>query len=587
MTRRMHNKIGLQKRTSLPGIPGGPAIVALTALVTLAACERSAPPAPVAVPQPVAVAPASALHAAFIPTQADLARFNAEGPDPTLRKIAAVDYYLHYRLMQATGIEKELGGEDKAIAALKALGEEYERRMRIAEIETPKMVRTAAFTGEGMSAGFIGMGMGSFLGIVSGGISSALVGSMSDAELAELNQKGGLKFGDNSGSAHFQFDQDGSMTQSMEFEVNTNGISGKVKMKSRMSACPDADGKVTVDIDVDSQMSVSGKPGSGGFVHSSFKYERYLDDDAHLIESADGAASSNHIRMGGFENFQSQTFDVTTGNERGGKPIFVENAESGFSIFQMDEVRKAMKLVEATDFLQAIVAESMLRGSGTQSGSPWESGRCIDLKVSSSPAKRKGARPNTAFDLEAAPRAKSGGASVGGTVTATLNGGASLQPASGKVPADAKYGYTGPTKKDESATVDFEARSKRGVGRATLEFDTKQLAGYRIEGGADEFHGTGLACDLAAQFFVEGGGNTVRFEPASATGGRYSYSGKMSGFEVWGHGTYTVKYHDDVAVSITATGPGNVKTPIGTQTRVGTEKYSLTPASREECAEEG
>src|SRR5688572_29815904 len=118
----------------------------------------------------------------------------------------------------------------------------------------------------------------------------------------------------------------------------------------------------------------------------------------------------------------------------------------------MDEVENAMKLVQATDFLQTIVAESMLRGVGAQSGSPWESGRCIDLKVSSSPAKRKGIRPNTAFDLEALPRAKSDGASVGGTVTATLNGEASLQPASGKVRADAKYGYAGPTEKDKTAS---------------------------------------------------------------------------------------------------------------------------------------
>ena len=77
----------------------------------------------------------------------------------------------------------------------------------------------------------------------------------------------------------------------------------------------------------------------------------------------------------------------------------------------------------------------------------------------------------------------------------------------------------------------------------------------------------------------------MRFEPESASGGRYSYSGNMSGFEVWGKGTYTVKYNGDVAVSITATGPGNVKTPIGTQTGVDSEKYALTPASREECAD--
>ena len=55
----------------------------------------------------------------------------------------------------------------------------------------------------------------------------------------------------------------------MEFDVNESGLNGKVKMKSKMAACPDADGKVTVDIEVDSQMSVSGKPGTGGSVHTT------------------------------------------------------------------------------------------------------------------------------------------------------------------------------------------------------------------------------------------------------------------------------------------------------------------------------
>ena len=199
----------------------------------------------------------------------------------------------------------------------------------------------------------------------------------------------------------------------MEFEVNKNGINGKVKMKSKMSACPDPDGKVTVDIDVDSQMSVSGKPGSGGFVHSTFKYERYLNDDARLIDTADGAASSNHIRMGGFENFQSQTFEVTTGHARGGKEIFMEHAESGFNIFELDEVRKAVKLVEATDFLQTIVAESMLRGMGAQNGSPWESGRCIDLKASTVLPNARNP-PEYRLRSRGQPRAKSDGALVGG-----------------------------------------------------------------------------------------------------------------------------------------------------------------------------
>jgi hypothetical protein len=75
----------------------------------------------------------------------------------------------------------------------------------------------------------------------------------------------------------------------------------------------------------------------------------------------------------------------------------------------------------------------------------------------------------------------------------------------------------------------------------------------------------------------------VRFEPESAAGGRYSYSGNMSGFQVWGHGTYTVNYSEDVAVGITASGPGNVKTPMGVQSRDGTEQYQLTPTEAPDC----
>ncbi|MCA0393039.1 MAG: hypothetical protein LCH70_02775, partial [Proteobacteria bacterium] len=109
----------------------------------------------------------------------------------------------------------------------------------------------------------------------------------------------------------------------------------------------------------------------------------------------------------------------------------------------------------------------------------WQSGQCIDLQVRSDPAKRTGARPNTAYTLFAEPRAKSDGAPAGGTVTATLNGASRLNP-TGKVKADAKFDYANPEKKDERASIDLESRSKRGVGKATLEFDTKR-ASYAIE----------------------------------------------------------------------------------------------------------
>src|SRR5690606_4062694 len=123
-----------------------------------------------------------------------------------------------------------------------------------------------------------------------------------------------------------------------------------------------------------------------------------------------------------------------------------------------------------------------------------ETGRCVDLQVRADPGKRTGARPNTAYTLFANPRAKLDGAPAGGTVTATLDGESTLNPTT-KVRADAQFDYANPSKKDEKASVAFEARSRRGVGRATLDFDTRKGA-YRISGGQNDFQANTVVCSV-------------------------------------------------------------------------------------------
>ena len=176
----------------------------LVALLATAACS----PGPDAPGAGTSQAQARARH---LPTQAQVERFLAEGADPTLRKLSVADYWLHYKLMQATGIERELGGETQAIAALQALGDAYERKLRGAKADMPKLV-PAAFTGEGMSSGFIGMGMGGFLGMMTGGSMSGAVSTLSDAELAQLVERGPMKFGGKDGNAEIHVGADGSLT---------------------------------------------------------------------------------------------------------------------------------------------------------------------------------------------------------------------------------------------------------------------------------------------------------------------------------------------------------------------------------------
>ncbi|RZA37046.1 MAG: hypothetical protein EOP92_02315 [Lysobacteraceae bacterium] len=510
-----------------------------------------------------------------MPSQAEMDRVLADGPDAALRKIAPFDYLVHYRTMEATGIMEALGGEQRAIAALKALGNAYERKLRGAQADAPKII-PAAFDGSGMDSGFVGMGVGAFGGFIAGGMVGGAVSDMSDEQLGELVKQGPIELGGKDGGFKVQFDERGNVDQTIDFDGKVaEGLTGKVKIKVHIDACPDASGKLTVTLNVDSQMGVVGKPGVGGTVRSEFKLERFLDDDAHLM-AQDGDNASMTMNAGGAQGGRKQSFDVRMGYGRespGGYQDF--GNESGFSIFHMDEVRHAAQLAEQSFNYQRLLAEMMLRGVGKGAG-PWESGRCIDLRVTSSPGKRSGIKPNTAFDLEAMPRAKADGAPAGGTVTAALSGGASLQPAGGKVRADAKYAYAGPTSKDEEASIAFEARSKRGVGRATLAFDTKAHRSYHAEGGLQAFHGTGTICDLSKPFTISGGGNTVSFSPSGEAGGSYTYQGNMGGIGVYGRGTYTASA-DENGGKITGSGNGCVKTPMGTRCANGTERYTLTP----------
>jgi hypothetical protein len=173
----------------------------------------------------------------------------------------------------------------------------------------------------------------------------------------------------------------------------------------------------------------------------------------------------------------------------------------------------------------------------------WQSGRCVKLEPTTDPAKRTGLKPSTKVTITAAPRSQVDGGPVGGTVTATLTGATALNPAGTPVQADATFTYTALSEKNADASVALEARSKRGVAKATVVFSTKQLA-YVASGGGSRITITGEVADVAAPFDLSGtfpGDKvTLSFTPKDEHGGTYTYSGGGSGVTVKGQGTYTI-----------------------------------------------
>ena len=105
---------------------------------------------------------------------------------------------------------------------------------------------------------------------------------------------------------------------------------------------------------------------------------------------------------------------------------------------------------------------------------------------------------------------------------------------------------------------------------------------YKVEGGADAWHGVGIVCDFSKPFQLKGGGLTVDFTPASKDGGTYKYDGTLHGFRVYGGEAYSVEWIGATPVKMKGWGVGTVDTPIGPQSDNGIEHYTIE-RSAEPC----
>ena len=463
------------------------------ALLVLAACspqqDGQAPG------KPAADSPIAAANAEF-------ARLQAQGTDATAREITKLEYALTRRLMKAGGLDAALGGEAKADSALTALFVDYERKARALQTELPKAFAPANEGGGGGMGGADGGG---------GAAASSVLGG-SQAETAARAWENGVDRGETTGHAeaniggdHVSVDWTGdSATMTSEVEGNIpGGLKGKVKTTVSLKTCPDAEGKVVAEFESNSSVAAGGASADS---RVKSKVTAFVDDDANLIDDKlDSQSSAQQSTSGGAHVDANDDLSTVTG-AAGGKT----NAMSGGATEADGKMAQGMASMGRYAARQAILAAQKA----------WQSGKCVKLEVRSDPAKRKGAKPNTAYTLFAEPRAISDGQPTGGTVKATLNGGNRLNP-TGKVKADAKFDYANPEQKEQSATIDFEARSKRGGGKATLEFDTRK-GGYRIAFDNGESITT---CDITKPFSgkIGAGMITLNFTPSGDKGGSMAF----------------------------------------------------------------
>lgn len=525
------------------------------ALLMLAACSSKTDQqaATASSAKPAADSPVAKANAEF-------ARLQAQGPDATAREFAKIEYPATRSLMKAGGLDAALGGEARADAALQALFALYERKSRMYAAELPTLF-------DKHSGGGGGFGSGGDAGSGGMGASSVLAGIQNQAgeQAWERGQESGQTSGSETnttenGKTTIDWSENG-YTSTTTYEGNLpEGLKGKVTTKVKAVACPDAQGKVEVEFESTSDLAAGN--GSAQTKVSS-KLVKHLDDDANLID--DDMDSDSHVEQSTGAGSQVDVTDTlsTSRDEMGSK---VNGRNRGASD---EDVQLAQGLATMGRYAAMSALETAKKA--------WESGKCVKLDVRSDPAKRTGAKPNTAYTLFAEPRAKTDGAPTRGTVKATLSGEHMLNPRDRKVPADAQFDYQNPEKKDQSATIDFEARSKRGVGKASLQFDTRK-SGYRFVGGSGDPVDQ-VVCNIDKPFVLNGRMFGVEFSGGLSGTYRFVRTPNIPGLSWKAKGSYSISFPngEDKPGSMATNGDGTIHAGSQSRTTSGGEHFTLTP----------
>ena len=253
----------------------------------------------------------------------------------------------------------------------------------------------------------------------------------------------------------------------MEYDGDEHGVSVKFKTSADVHACPDPTGGFTIDATVDLHTS---KGAAGQNITIELKIKGQVGDDAKLA----GTETETRTQWADFGGAAAGQFiDYTSTRGSDGSFAFTVNRSGGKvtdSFVSMSVLLSTIYSVMVGDRLVAAAEKA------------WQSGRCVRLDATPS-AGPTGLQPGQTVSVLAAPRSKLDGTATGGTVTALLSAGEkSIEPSSTPLAADAEFTYTAPDAEGKGGTVSLEARSKRGVGKATIDFTTAAARTVTITG---------------------------------------------------------------------------------------------------------
>lgn len=378
---------------------------------------------------------------------------------------------------------------------------------------------------------------------------------------------------DDKGSAKIEVTRESDSTPTISLESTIAVPLFMLEANSRLALtasamCPDESGKVQFKV----KLGKAGRAGSSSMIYDQNReatVTAYVDDNAKIASADMQTQYSERSTAGGRQVYvEASTSWHVNGNDWGHMTVTDHHLVRASSQATNDD----LPLIGNGLKQSLALAQGALLGAESR----WQSGACIKINATSPGT----VKPKATSKIPVSVTHRKEGTDLPAKVTVELSGGDSVSPSViPKAPGDVTH--VAVDKDGAAMSIKLTATSKRGMAEEMLKINTVGMV-FKLDGGADEFHGTGIVCDFEKPFKVKGDGLTVTFTPNSKSGGTYKYSGKLQGFEAWGKGTYTVQYNGDDPVHVTAKGPGTVKTPMGDMTADGTEEYSVS-ASQSGC----
>ena len=328
--------------------------------------------------------------------------------------------------------------------------------------------------------------------------------------------------------------KDGALSLGIDVTHLDKGLETKLKAVSESTLCPDSDGHLEGKMHLDATAS---KGGVGQTINLDVTFAASVDDNAEITPLQGDVRMQSAEYGGGKREF----IDVQGGIALGHLTNMQVNRSGGTANAHSADSAGALGAIAG------LLAWAQMYSAAESSV---KNGRCVELVVSASPGP-KGLDPSEESTITAQPTSRIDGLATGGTVTALLTAGAAtVDPSSTplKADTDAQFTYTAPGEKDKTGTVSLEARSKRGIGKATIDFDTKQQS-YTASYSGGGITITGSIASLSEPFTTTGtfpgGSATFEHTPIDDKSGTIEISGGGSEAVVTGSGTYTIVDNGD------------------------------------------